>query len=71
MLSLNLPMARLKTGTPPRILKSSIDYSLLNPDFGDTKPDYFSSETFKTYNKQVPCHVTWTNKKHMSTSKTL
>ncbi len=60
--SLKLPMARLKTGTPPRILKSSIDYSVLKEDLGDVRPSYFSSETSETYNKQIPCHVTWTNK---------
>ncbi len=60
--SLKLPMSRLKTGTPPRILKNSIDYSLLMEDLGDISPSYFSSETFETYNKQIPCHVTWTNK---------
>ncbi len=60
--SLKLPMSRLKTGTPPRILKNSIDYSLLMKDLGDISPSYFSSETFETYNKQIPCHVTWTNK---------
>ena len=59
--SLKLPMSRLKTGTPPRILKNSIDYSLLMKDL-DISPSYFSSETFETYNKQLPCHVTWTNK---------
>ena len=31
-------------------------------DLGDISPSYFSSETFETYNKQIPCHVTWTNK---------
>ena len=54
-------MARLKTGTPPRILKNTIDYSVLEEDLGDSTPSYFSSETSETYNKQVPCHVTWTN----------
>ena len=34
LLSLNLPMARLKTGTPPRILKNTIDYSVLEEDLG-------------------------------------
>ena len=62
LFSLRLPMARLKTGTPPRILKSSIDYSVLKEDLGDIRPSYFSSETTEIYNKQIPCHVTWTNK---------
>ncbi len=62
LISLNLPMARLKTGTPPRILKKSINYNLLNKDFGDKNPDYFSMKTDQTYNNQIPCHVTWTNK---------
>ena len=61
LLSLSLPMARLKTGTPPRILKSTIDYEVLEEDLGDASPKYFSSETTKTLNRQVPCHVTWTN----------
>jgi len=61
--SLNLPMARLKTGTPPRIRKKSINFKSLEVDQGDKVPDYFSSETNKTHNKQVPCFVTWTNKK--------
>ena len=62
LISLKLPMARLKTGTPPRILKKSINYNLLNKDFGDKNPDYFSMKTDQTYNNQIPCHVTWTNK---------
>ena len=62
LISLKLPMARLKTGTPPRILKKSINYDLLSKDFGDKNPDYFSMKTDQTYNSQIPCHVTWTNK---------
>ena len=43
LLSLNLPMARLKTGTPPRILKTTINYEILEEDLGDSSPKYFSS----------------------------
>jgi len=59
---LSLPMARLKTGTPPRLLKSTINYNVLEEDCGDNRPDFFSSTTSSTNNKQVSCHVTWTNK---------
>ena len=61
--SLKLPMSRLKTGTPPRLSKKSINFDILKEDLADTSPEYFSSETIKTYNEQVPCYVTWTNKK--------
>ena len=59
---LNLPMARLKTGTPPRLIKSSINFKILEEDFGDNNPDFFSSSTSFSNNKQVSCHITWTNK---------
>ena len=58
---LGLPMARLKTGTPPRILKDSIDFSILEKDKGDESPEFFSIETNKIYSKQLPCYTTWTN----------
>ncbi len=61
--SLSLPMARLKTGTPPRLFKGSINYNILKKDYGDDVPDYFSISTKKIYNKQVACHVAWTNPK--------
>ena len=59
---LKLPMARLKTGTPPRLFKSTIDFNVLEEDFGDNNPEFFSTITNNTYNEQVSCHTTWTNK---------
>ncbi len=61
--SLSLPMSRLKTGTPPRIKKNTINFDKLEEDIGDNKPEYFSIETKKTHNEQVSCFTTWTNKK--------
>ena len=59
--SLNLPMARLKTGTPPRLIKNSINFDSLERDDGDSVPEFFSIDTVKAYNKQLPCHMAWTN----------
>ena len=61
--SLNLPMARLKTGTPPRLKKNSISFDFLERDDGDIVPEFFSIDSIKAYNKQLPCHVAWTNLK--------
>ena len=59
--SLGLPMSRLKTGTPPRLKKSTINFGSLEKDNGDKSPDFFSIDTKKTYNQQLPCHIAWTN----------
>ena len=40
--SLNLPMERLKTGTPPRLKKNSISFDFLERDEGDILPEFFS-----------------------------
>ncbi|OUU62781.1 MAG: tRNA uridine-5-carboxymethylaminomethyl(34) synthesis enzyme MnmG [Alphaproteobacteria bacterium TMED62] len=60
--SLSLPMSRLKTGTPPRLKKNTINLNSLEKDKGDYRPEFFSLDTKKIYNKQLPCHVAWTNK---------
>ncbi len=59
--SLSLPMARLKTGTPPRLKKNSISFDFLERDDGDIEPEFFSIDSIKVYNKQLPCHMAWTN----------
>ena len=60
---LGLTLGRLKTGTTPRILKSSIDYSQLEEQPGDTPPPGFSFHGPGPALEQVSCHVTWTNER--------
>jgi len=52
---------RLKTGTPPRALKSSIDWGKTNVDFGDVTPTPFSLFTQSFNPKNEPCHTVRTN----------
>ena len=59
----NFPLGRLKTGTPPRLLKSSIDFSRLEEQHADEKPVPFSFLTERITIPQVPCHITWTNER--------
>eukprot|EP00298_Acanthocystis_sp_HF-20_P010001 c18616_g1_i1.p1 GENE.c18616_g1_i1~~c18616_g1_i1.p1 ORF type:complete len:647 (+),score=297.64 c18616_g1_i1:38-1978(+) len=61
---MNLPMGRLKTGTPPRLKASSIDYSGLEPQYSDKEPLPFSFLHDKVAlppEKHVVCHMTHTN----------
>ena len=58
-----IKIGRLKTGTPPRLDGSTIDYGNLERQDADTDPEYFSFLTNKTYNEQISCSVTYTNKK--------
>lgn len=58
---LGLTMGRLKTGTPPRISKKTVDYDRMNPQPGDAHPVPFSFETDEIRTPQVPCHITFTN----------
>lgn len=52
---------RLKTGTPPRLDGNSIDFSVLEIQYGDNPPPPFSFWTKEIKNKQVPCYLTYTN----------
>ncbi len=57
---LNLPLGRLKTGTPPRLDRGTIDWDGLAPDPGDAEPEPFSSMTERIENPQIACRVTAT-----------
>lgn len=50
---------RLKTGTPPRIHKESINWNACTPDQGDTHPIPFSRQTSAVFNK-IQCYLTTT-----------
>lgn len=59
--SLGLEMGRLKTGTCPRVLASSIDFSVLEIQDGDTNPAPFSFRTKNWTPNQLPCYIAYTN----------
>lgn len=59
--NLELPLRRFKTGTPARVLKSSIDFSELEVQKGDEPPQPFSYETENLCENKVDCHISWTN----------
>jgi tRNA uridine 5-carboxymethylaminomethyl modification enzyme len=73
---LGFQLGRLKTGTPARLNKRSIDFSKLTLQPGDPRPKMFSFVwEYRQYGMeevadnpqlalpQVPCHLTWTNEK--------
>ena len=53
-------LARLKTGTPPRLDRATIDFNSLDIQLGDDPPEFFSSRTTKVAAPQLPCHITHT-----------
>jgi tRNA uridine 5-carboxymethylaminomethyl modification enzyme len=57
---LGLRLGRLKTGTPPRIARDSVDFSGLEPAPGDAVPRPFSILTDQIALPQVLCHITYT-----------
>jgi tRNA uridine 5-carboxymethylaminomethyl modification enzyme len=59
--SLGIERARLKTGTPARLRKGSIDFSRCIEQPGDEPPFAFSFRTTELKVAQVSCHITYTN----------
>jgi tRNA uridine 5-carboxymethylaminomethyl modification enzyme len=61
LVSLGFKVGRLKTGTCPRLDSRTIDYSHLTIQHGDENPIPFSFSNSKIMQRQVPCHITYTN----------
>lgn len=59
--SLELPLGRLKTGTPPRLDGRTIDWTILEQQHGDAEPTFFSFMTTALSGSQVTCGITHTN----------
>lgn len=58
---LGFTTGRLKTGTPPRILRHTVDFSKAELQEGDEEIVPFSFETQKVERPMVPCHLVYTN----------
>ncbi|MCL5945853.1 MAG: tRNA uridine-5-carboxymethylaminomethyl(34) synthesis enzyme MnmG [Planctomycetes bacterium] len=70
LIKLGFELQRLKTGTPPRVARESINFSNLEPQYGDNPPRPFSDLSTTEDSPlgvqfpsltQVPCHITYTN----------
>ena len=60
LLALGISLRRFKTGTPCRVLRSSIDFSRTELQPGDEPVVPFSFETDTPPENRLPCHITWT-----------
>jgi len=60
---LGLKTFRLKTGTPMRLHKDTIDWNLFKPQPGDEKPVPFSFRTKKNLSNKILCYIGYTNSK--------
>ncbi|MFA4946897.1 MAG: tRNA uridine-5-carboxymethylaminomethyl(34) synthesis enzyme MnmG [Candidatus Krumholzibacteriia bacterium] len=63
LISLGIDRGRLKTGTPARLARDSVDFSRCEEQAGDKEPSPFSFRTKQISGDQVPCHITYTNAK--------
>ncbi len=60
---LGIPLRRFKTGTPPRISRRSLDFTKMEPQYGDDEITPFSYDTEGKLENQVACYLTYTNEK--------
>ncbi len=58
---LGFRMGRFKTGTPPRLLRASVDLDRFDRQPGDSEPTFFSELTESVALPQVACHMAYTN----------
>ncbi|HHV78679.1 MAG TPA: tRNA uridine-5-carboxymethylaminomethyl(34) synthesis enzyme MnmG [Firmicutes bacterium] len=63
LVRLGFELGRFKTGTPARVDRDSVDFSVMTPQEGDAEPSFFSVMTPQHELKQVPCYLTWTNER--------
>ena len=64
LLNMGIRLMRFKTGTPARVKRETIDFSVLEIQDGEEKPLPFSTETDKNHyieEEQIPCHIVYTN----------
>ncbi|MFN4080938.1 MAG: tRNA uridine-5-carboxymethylaminomethyl(34) synthesis enzyme MnmG [Saprospiraceae bacterium] len=62
LVQLGFEAGRMKTGTPPRIDGRTIDYSRMEVQEGDTPAGRFSYTDTPALERQLPCHITYTNR---------
>ncbi|MGZ5188945.1 MAG: tRNA uridine-5-carboxymethylaminomethyl(34) synthesis enzyme MnmG, partial [Kaistella sp.] len=61
LVSLGFEAGRMKTGTPPRVDGRSLDYTKMEEQKGDEKPQKFSYTNTQKLTKQLSCHIVYTN----------
>lgn len=62
LVKIGFESGRMKTGTPPRLDGRSINYAVLEEQLGDDQPSRFSFLKTKVPDKQLSCHIGYTNK---------
>lgn len=62
MRDLGFEVGRLKTGTPPRLHRDTINFAAMTLQPGDVPPRFFSARTERITNPQLPCHLTYTTR---------